>query len=126
MIISLGCFACIGTVLPSYLCTGCFIMFSVITNIYNKKTKGPTLTFRHHSTYMYIGQIYRNSQEYAFYIFSQQIDLIIFLEFFSPSSFIPPQNVVYFLMLLFLVHRTFTFYINDVLNCKCPAPGPKG
>ena len=25
------------------LCTGHFIMFSVITNIYNKKTKGPTL-----------------------------------------------------------------------------------
>ena len=23
--------------------TGCFIMFSVITDIYNKKTKGPTL-----------------------------------------------------------------------------------
>ena len=23
--------------------TGCFIMFSLITNIYNKKTKGPTL-----------------------------------------------------------------------------------
>jgi hypothetical protein len=23
--------------------TGCFIMLSVITNIYNKKTKGPTL-----------------------------------------------------------------------------------
>ena len=23
--------------------TGCYIMFSVITNIYNKKTKGPTL-----------------------------------------------------------------------------------
>jgi hypothetical protein len=23
--------------------TGCFIMFSVITNIYNKKTKGPTV-----------------------------------------------------------------------------------
>jgi len=23
--------------------TGCFIMFSVITNIYNKKAKGPTL-----------------------------------------------------------------------------------
>jgi len=22
--------------------TGCFVMFSVITNIYNKKTKGPT------------------------------------------------------------------------------------
>ena len=26
-----------------YPYTGCFIMFSVITNIYNKKTKGPTL-----------------------------------------------------------------------------------
>jgi len=26
-----------------YACTGRFIMFSVITNIYNKKTKGPTL-----------------------------------------------------------------------------------
>jgi hypothetical protein len=25
------------------LYTGCFIMFSMITNIYNKKTKGPTL-----------------------------------------------------------------------------------
>jgi len=24
-------------------CTGRFIMFSMITNIYNKKTKGPTL-----------------------------------------------------------------------------------
>ena len=26
-----------------YIYTGCFIMFSVITNIYNKKTKGPTI-----------------------------------------------------------------------------------
>jgi hypothetical protein len=25
------------------VCTGHFLMFSVITNIYNKKTKGPTL-----------------------------------------------------------------------------------
>ena len=37
--------------------------------------------------------------------------LIICLEFLSPSSFIPPQNVVYFLMLPFLVHKIFTFYI---------------
>jgi len=29
------------TVISSY--TGCFIIFSEITNIYNKKTKGPTL-----------------------------------------------------------------------------------
>jgi hypothetical protein len=25
-----------------------------------------------------------------------------------------------------LVHKIFSFYINGVLNCKCPAPGPKG
>ena len=31
------------TVNPSIHYTGCFIMFSVITNIYNKKTEGPTL-----------------------------------------------------------------------------------
>jgi hypothetical protein len=30
------------TVLPTYY-TGRFLMFFVITNIYNKKTKGPTL-----------------------------------------------------------------------------------
>jgi len=29
-------------------------------------------------------------------------------------------------MLLFLVHKIFTFYINGKLNCKYPAPGPKG
>jgi len=52
--------------------------------------------------------------------------LIIFLEFLSPSSFIPPQNVVYFLMLPFLVHKIFTLYINGVLNCKYPASGPRG
>ena len=76
---------------------------------------------------LYIGQTYRYSPEYSFYVFSQQIYIIIFfLNFLSPSSLIPPQNVVYFLMLPFLVHKIFTFYINDVLNCKCPAPGPKG
>ena len=75
---------------------------------------------------LYIRQAYRYSPEYAFYMFSQQIFYLFFLEFLSPSLFIPPQNVVYFLMLPFLVHKIFTFYINGVLNCKCPAPGPKG
>jgi hypothetical protein len=75
---------------------------------------------------LYIGQMYRYSPEYTIYIFSQQIHLIISLDFLSPSSFIPPQNVVYFLMLPFLVYNTFTVYINGVLNCKSPAPGPKG
>jgi len=75
---------------------------------------------------LYIRQTYRYSPEYAFYIFSQQMYLITFLDFLSPSSFIPPQNVVYFLMLPFLVHKIFTFYINGVLYCECPAAGPKG
>ena len=75
---------------------------------------------------LYIGQTDRSSPQYTFYIFSQQIYLNTFLDFLSPSSFIPPQNVVYFLMLPFLVHKIFTFYITGVLNCKCPAPGPKG
>ena len=75
---------------------------------------------------LYIGQTYRYSPEYTFYIFSQQIYFIIFLDFLSPSSFIPPQNVVYFLMLLLMVHKIFTFNINGALNCKCPAAGPKG
>ena len=60
------------------------------------------------------------------YIQSTNIFNYFFLDFLSPSSFIPPQNVVYFLMLTFLVYGIFTFYINCVLNCKCPVPGPKG
>jgi len=60
---------------------------------------------------IYIGQAYRNSPEYAFYIFSQIYYLIIVFRL-SPSSFIPPQNVVYFLTLTFLVHKIFALYIN--------------
>ena len=36
--------------LASPLYTGRFIIFSVITNIYNKKTEGPTLTFRNRAS----------------------------------------------------------------------------
>ena len=42
------------------------------------------------------------------------------------SLFIALLNVVYFITLPFLVHKIFTFYINDVLLFKCPSPGPKG
>ena len=59
-----------------------------------------------------------SSPEYSFYVFSQQTYLIIFSDILSPSSFIPPQNVVYFLMIRFLVHKIFTYYLNGVLNCK--------
>ena len=51
---------------------------------------------------------------------------MIFLELLAPSPFIPPQNVMYFIMLPFLVHKIFIFYINGALKFKCPAPGPEG
>ena len=52
--------------------------------------------------------------------------IIFFLRFAKQSQFIPLQNVVYFILLPLLVRKIFTFYINDVLLCKCPFPGPKG
>jgi len=88
----------------------------------SSRAKG--LTFMHHTSYIYIGQTYRTPHSTLFiYLVNKYI--IFFLDFLSPSSFIPPQNVVYFLILPFLVHKIFTFYINGALNCKCPAPGPK-
>ena len=51
--------------------------------------------------------------------------IIYFLRLAKQSQFIPLQNIVYFLMLPFLVRKIFTFYINDVLLFKCPFPGPK-
>ena len=50
----------------------------------------------------------------------------IFLRLAKQSQLIPLQNVVYFIALLFLVRKIFTFYINDVLIFKCLFPGPKG
>ena len=51
---------------------------------------------------------------------------LFFLRLAKQSQFIPLQNVVYFITLLFLVRKIFTFYIIDVLLFKCPIPVQKG
>ena len=50
---------------------------------------------------------------------------LYFLRLAKQSQFIPLQNFLYFISLLFLVRKIFTFYVNDVLIFKCPIPGPK-
>ena len=50
----------------------------------------------------------------------------IFLRLAKQSQYIPLQNVVYFITLLFLVRKILIFYINNVLQFKCPFPGPNG
>ena len=52
--------------------------------------------------------------------------ITFFLRLAKQSQFIPLQDVVYFVTLLFLVRKIFTFYINDVLLFDCPFPGPNG
>ena len=52
--------------------------------------------------------------------------IIFFFKLVKLSQFVRLQNVVYFITLLFLIRKIFTFYINDVLLFKCPVPGPKG
>jgi len=75
---------------------------------------------------MYVGHAYCHSPANPFYIFSQQIYLMILLYLLAQSPFILRENVMYSLKLLVLVHKIFACYIRGVLKFKCPAPGPKG
>jgi hypothetical protein len=75
---------------------------------------------------LYIGQTYRYSPEYTFYIFSQQKYLIFFFFFFFAIFVYSFTKCCLFPSVTLLVHKIFTFYINGVLNCKCLASGPKG
>ena len=86
-----------------------------------------TLTFRYHASYIQDRRDVPLVPSVSFlYIQSTNIFNDLFLDFLAPSSFIPPQNVVYFIMLPFLVHKIFTFYINGVLKFKFPVPESKG
>jgi hypothetical protein len=58
------------------------------------------------------------------HIYSQQIYLLNFLRHAAQSPSFSPQNALYFIMLSFLVHKIFTFYIKGVQKFKCRGLGP--
>jgi len=74
---------------------------------------------------LYIGQKYRYSPQYSFYIFSQQIYLIIFFRL-SLTIFVYSSTKYRVYSNATLLGSWITFYINGVLNCECPAPVSKG
>ena len=60
------------------------------------------------------------------FMVSHQIHLLNLLRRNARSQFSSPKNAVYVIMLSFVIHKVLTFYIKDVLKCKCPNSLPKG
>ena len=62
-----------------------------------------------------------------FFIYSVKKVYLIFFFRISLTIFVySPTKCRVFPKVTLLVNKIFTFYINVVLNCKCPAPGSKG
>jgi len=59
------------------------------------------------------------------YIYSTNIGTEYF-KYGIYSPFFPPQNVVCFIILMYLVPVLFTFYVQGVLKLKKIIPAPKG
>jgi len=76
-----------------------------------------TLTFKNRASYIQDGRT-ATLQMLHFIYFFQQLEVLSILNMLHTLRF-SLQNAVYFIMLSFLVHVLFTFYIQVVLKFKC-------
>ena len=76
-----------------------------------------TLTFKNRASYIQDGRT-ATLQMLHFIYFFQQLEVLSILNMLHTLRF-SLQNAVNFIMLSFLVHVLFTFYIQVVLKFKC-------